>query len=341
MKPQISTIICTHNPSRAILARTLDALRGQTLSQDEWELLIVDSKSDEALQDWLDVGWHTDARIVRENVIGKTRAVYRGIQETQGDLILLVDDDNFLEPEYMAKALQIARQWPMIGAWGGRILPEFERTPPEWTRRYWSYLTILDCPYDRWSNVADHFEAVPPGAGLVVRRQVAKTYAELVNSDPMRMALDRTGKALISGGDTDLAFTACDLGFGIARFSSLELRHYMPAWRFEESYLLRMVEGMAYSLQMLTAIRGNPTASTNFRQRGWRYLAGWKLRARDRRFWHSQLRGQRRAEKVIAQNPQLEKPKDVRRVAGDTAARFGLDSTSDSHAACCNGDHTK
>ena len=320
----LSVLIFTHNPNRHVLGRTIEGLKAQSLNTDQWELIVVDNASDEKVSSWLDLKWHENARLVDEPDIGKTRAVFKGIGEAIGDLLVFVDDDNFLDSDYLRKAIAISDQWPMLGAWGGRILPEFETIPPQWTERYWSYLTILDCPHDSWSNVPGHFEAVPPGAGLVVRRQVVQVYAELVRSDPMRMALDRTGKALISGGDTDLTFTACDLGFGIARFSSLELRHYMPAWRFDESYLLRMVEGMAYSLHMLAAIRGKTGSTTSLVRRAWQYTIGWKLPSRDRRFWRAQARGLRRAEKTFAEHPELQNPRDARKVAHEVARRLGV-----------------
>jgi glycosyltransferase involved in cell wall biosynthesis len=321
---RLSVLIFTHNPDRQILGRVIDGLRRQSLGVEEWELIVVDNASDEKVSNWLNLEWHKNARLLHEPAVGKTKAVFKGISSAVGDLLVFVDDDNFLEPDYLRKAIDIGERWPILGAWGGRILPEFETTPSEWTKRYWSYLTILDCSHDRWSNIPDHFEAIPPGAGLVVRRQVAQVYAELVRSDPTRMALDRTGKALISGGDTDLTFTACDLGFGVARFSSLELRHYMPQWRFEEDYLLRMVEGMAYSLQMLFAIRGKPSARRSIARRAWQYVTSWRLSQRDRRFWHAQLRGKARAERTIASHPELRFPRDIQKLAREAACRVGV-----------------
>jgi glycosyltransferase involved in cell wall biosynthesis len=50
MTPVISVVIPTHNPRMDYLARVIDALRGQTLSKDLWELVIVDNGSREALE---------------------------------------------------------------------------------------------------------------------------------------------------------------------------------------------------------------------------------------------------------------------------------------------------
>jgi hypothetical protein len=47
MRPKISVAICTHNPRRSYLQQTLDGLRAQTLPTTEWELMLIDNRSDE------------------------------------------------------------------------------------------------------------------------------------------------------------------------------------------------------------------------------------------------------------------------------------------------------
>ena len=44
---QLSVIICCHNPRRDYLARVLEALKAQTLSTNNWELLVVDNASED------------------------------------------------------------------------------------------------------------------------------------------------------------------------------------------------------------------------------------------------------------------------------------------------------
>ena len=47
MKLELSVIIPTHNPRRDYLERVLEALAGQTLAAEKWELVIVDNKSED------------------------------------------------------------------------------------------------------------------------------------------------------------------------------------------------------------------------------------------------------------------------------------------------------
>src|SRR4030095_1866009 len=103
--PRLSVAICTHNPRADYFARTLDGLRAQTLSRNEWELLIVDNASAPPLAP--DLSWHPRGRIVREERAGLTPARTCAIRSTIADLIVFVDDDNVLAPDYLALCLEI------------------------------------------------------------------------------------------------------------------------------------------------------------------------------------------------------------------------------------------
>lgn len=152
-----SVVIPTHNPRMDYLRRVLEALRGQTLAKDLWELVIVDNGSREALavvsrqssvgsddQRLVDLSWHGNARIVREEELGLTFARLRGFAEVKGELIVMVDDDNVLAPDYLETAVRIAQEHPGLGAFGGKCLPEFEVEPEEWLKGRGKGLGIRD-----------------------------------------------------------------------------------------------------------------------------------------------------------------------------------------------------
>src|SRR5262245_3180408 len=96
-----SVVICTHNPRLDYLRRALDGLKAQALPRDRWELLVVDNASDTAPVAAADLAWHPRAAVVREDVLGLTAARVRGIAATNGDLVVFVDDDNIVAPDYL------------------------------------------------------------------------------------------------------------------------------------------------------------------------------------------------------------------------------------------------
>jgi glycosyltransferase involved in cell wall biosynthesis len=257
-EPGLSVIICTHNPRADYLRRTLGGLSTQSIAADAWELLIVANATRDPLASRVDLAWHPAPRIIAEPELGLTAARLRGIAAARTEILVFVDDDNVLAPDYLARSMAISRAWPMLGAWGcGNYVPEWESPPPPEFAPYLDYLAVHQVPRDRWSNQYFDYPATPAGAGMCVRTPVAIRYAESVRHDQRRKRLDRSGTGLAGCGDFDLALTAIDAGLGVGVLTELTMTHLMPAGRVEELYLLRLVEGHAYSTVLLHSLR-NP-----------------------------------------------------------------------------------
>jgi glycosyltransferase involved in cell wall biosynthesis len=208
LAPAVSVIICAHNPRPDYLARVITALREQTLPLTDWELLTIDNASAEPLAERFNLSWHPRARHVLERELGLTSARLRGIAEAAAQILLFVDDDNVLDPNYLQRAVEIGREYPFLGAWGGTIRPEFQCQPPQWATPYLSALAIREIETICWSNTLDDWRAHPCGAGMCVRRSVAEAYAKIAAKDPVVSLLGRRGASLMSAEDTDIIYTA-------------------------------------------------------------------------------------------------------------------------------------
>jgi glycosyltransferase involved in cell wall biosynthesis len=242
----ISVVICSHNPRPPYLRRTLEALHNQTLPLNRWELLLIDNASSAPLAENWDLSWHSHARHVVENELGLSAARRRGIREARGEVLMFVDDDNVLEPNYLSEALRIGTEWPRLGTWGsGSTVPEFEEPPPEKTKPFFGYLALRETPVARWSNVMA-MDTTPWGAGMCVRRTVTLRYCEKSEQDKIQIT-DRKGGALASGGDVEISHVACEMGLGTGVFPELKLIHLIPKGRLSTKYLMNMVESAATS----------------------------------------------------------------------------------------------
>lgn len=235
-----SVVVCTHNPRPDFLDQVVGALKAQTLPMSLWELLVVDNASTTPLAPVLNLAWHPHQRVMREEKLGVTYARLRGITESTGDMLVFVDDDNVLYPDYLEQALAIAGKHPRMGSWGGISHPQFEQSPPEWTRRYWEMLAVREFSLDRIGTS-------PIGAGLCIRRPVALHYYQQVMDCPLRLALGRVGSSLVSAEDMNLAKCAKALDLEMGVFTALQLKHLLPAHRLTEEYLLRLTEAMEFS----------------------------------------------------------------------------------------------
>lgn len=248
---RISVIVCTHNPRIDHLTRTLAGLHAQRLPMSDWELILVDNASSPPLGNPVAF---SNSRVVREPALGLVTARLRGISEATGALLVFVDDDNVLAPDYLEMAANLAAQHPSVGAFGGQIDGEFEEPPSPWFAARLDRLALREFSTESRSAKPDP-DSAPCGAGLCVRASVARRYREAVLEDGRHVALGREGGKLFSGDDLDLAFTACDLGLEIARFPALHLTHLIPRERLTLRYFARITRSHARAHFALQALR--------------------------------------------------------------------------------------
>ncbi len=277
------------------LHAALDALRAQDLPLEQWELLLIDNASAPELGGQTDLTWHPHSKILREPRVGKTLALLRAIEAMRGELLVIVDDDNVLAPDYLQACVHIAKEWQQLGVWSGEVLGRFEAPPPAYLQPHLYHLAIRPLARDLWSNVP--FSAHHPwGAGMCVRKEVAQRYRQLIAGDPVREAMGPAGDRTLGCDDIDIALTAIDLGYGNGIFKKLRVEHWIKPERLREEYLLRIAREHAASWVLLRAARGAtlPTLPSRSEQlRLW--LARRRMSAFDRLMAQAEADGVRDA----------------------------------------------
>lgn len=243
---RISVTIPIYNPPAEHLGPTLAALRAQTLPLADWELVLVDNRSRVPVTADC-IAWHPHGKVIREETPGLVAARHAGFANTTGGIIVVVDQDNVLAPDFLTTALSIGQEHPEMGTWGGVISPRFERPELAPPASLFSLLTLRSAERDLWSNDPDHHASTPWGAGLCVRRTVADAAADALKRDPRRGQLDLCGDKRLASGDTDICYTGCAMGLGKGVFTSLHLEHLIPAERCTAAYLCKTAHDRGYS----------------------------------------------------------------------------------------------
>ncbi|MDM0046151.1 glycosyltransferase [Variovorax dokdonensis] len=255
---ELTVAICAHNPRKEFIDETLAALRAQTVPVTEWSLLVIDNASTPALSDRLDLDWHPRARIVVEASLGISAARARALQEASAQgasLLLFVDDDNILAPDYLAQGLRIATEHPELGCWGGQLIARFLAPPPEWLPNYQKYLAIFPLAGDIVCTEVGSHDGIPPSAGAFVRRAVWEKYLAIYGTHPLRQILGPRGTVRIGGEDMDLMLTSLDVGLGFGRFAALKLEHIMPAGRLTAPYMEELLTSIYLGMVLVDQIR--------------------------------------------------------------------------------------
>lgn len=277
---RLSVVVCTHNPRLDILRKTLDALASQTLPKSQWELLLIDNASEPALKtDLLDANQRLSPRIVREPRKGTIFARARGLAEIQSELVVFVDDDNWLADDYLATALRIATAEPHLGAFAGIAEPVLEHPIAHSLRSALSFLGNRNFGPEAITSTQEHWGPWEPiGAGMVFRASVAREFVEWFTSDARMHNIGRRGTKLRNCEDTLIARCAYRLGLACSYQPELKLRHFMKADRLNARYMRQLALGTGASYADLDEIQYGERLPAASRLGRWR-LVPWILRA--------------------------------------------------------------
>jgi glycosyltransferase involved in cell wall biosynthesis len=255
---KISVIVCSHNPRSDYLSRVLNAVKLQRFPAESWELLLIDNGSTDPLAASFDLSTQLcRARHLREEDVGLTPARVRGIREAEGELLIFADDDNILHPDYLERAWDVASRYQHVGVFGaGTLEPEFETEPSRQVLSRVSLLAIRTAPVAMWSNNLQDASCIPWGAGLCVRRDIAKQYVGLIEQLRSVEVLDRRGEQLFSGGDDLFSWVAIAHGYGFGIFPELCVLHLIDKRRLDPQYLVRLIHHHSFSQHVLAHLLG-------------------------------------------------------------------------------------
>jgi glycosyltransferase involved in cell wall biosynthesis len=253
MSVDFTIAIPTYNGEKR-LPRVLEKLQNQVgIDNLTWEIIIVDNNSTDGtakvVQEY-QKNWQNKItlRYVFEPEQGLAFARARGVKETASELVGFLDDDNLPTEIWVSAAYKFAQEHPKAGAFASQIHGLFEVQPNEDIKQIIFYLAINE----RGSQpllYEPSKKGVPPGAGLVVRRQV------WLDCVPERLFLiGRVGNSMLAGEDAEALLHIHKAGWEIWYNPIMEIEHIIPKWRLERKYLISLMRGIAlsrYHLRML------------------------------------------------------------------------------------------
>ncbi len=240
------------------LPLVLDALQAQVGTEGlHWEVLVVDNNSRDRTPQVIQAyqsQWQHPWRLAacQEARPGLAFARQRAIETAAGRYVAFLDDDNLPAPNWVAAAYQFGEQHPEVGAFSGRIHARYEVEPPADFGQIAQFLAIRD----RGSQPAP-FEPqnlrLPPGAGLVVRRQA------WLDAVPAQLAIvGNQGKALARGEDYEILLRLYQAGWEIWYNPDMILDHLIPHWRLERPYLLSLARSCGLATYTLRLVLASP-----------------------------------------------------------------------------------
>lgn len=251
----ITVVICTYNGAERV-PDVLEALRTQTgLDRLGWEVVVIDNNSTDdtvAVVENAERTWDANAplRCVTESRQGLAYARQRAVDEARGELVAFLDDDNIPESDWVHAAVSFAREHPRAGAFGGRLIGEYEVEPGR-TFGLVQGLFALNEAENTFSYSEMGSGEFPPGAGLVIRR---KAWNECVPVELSSSGVSGDSRANV-GEDILAQWYIHDGGWEIWHNADMTSSHKIPGARFEPDYLDRFFDGIGNSRHRTRMIR--------------------------------------------------------------------------------------
>ena len=239
---KISFIVCTHNGGSRIAKAIRSILDLKLPGQFTVEIIVVDNAStDDTERVATEILKSSGAafRVVCEQTPGLSAARMTGFKSASGDIMVLVDDDNELKPDFAQQAFELVQEFPECGIFGGLNTEVCDVPFPDW---FQTHKHSFACG-PLWNKAEDDVTDTKGyvfGAGMVLRGDAVRT---LLSTRWTPASSDRKGQSLSSGGDAELCIAIRMLGYRIRYSERLQLNHRMTKERLSFEYLVRLYRG--------------------------------------------------------------------------------------------------
>ena len=134
---KMSVIIPTRNRS-AYLRGTLESIATQTLSQEEFEVIVIDNGSTDDTKEVTHSFKNTIKNLVYhyDERPGLHVGRHAGLKLAQSDILVYADDDIIAFPSWL-KSIYESFEDTSVVLVGGKDLPKYEANPPFWVKEKW------------------------------------------------------------------------------------------------------------------------------------------------------------------------------------------------------------
>ena len=196
---KISVAICTYNREK-YLPQLFASIEKQTLAVDRFEVVLVNNNSPgntaELFQEFQRKNPTLQTRYCEEMNQGLSFSRNHAIQHANFELITFLDDDAFIDEDYLTVLVDEFSASPDIMAIGGKILLHYEDTIPKWENRFLnSLLGYFNKGDEKLQFTSNDY---PRGSNMAFRTPV---FAEIGGFD---LTLGRIGSDLSGGEEKDL-----------------------------------------------------------------------------------------------------------------------------------------
>ena len=244
----LSIVVCTYNRDKYLYG-ALKCIAENGYPTDAFEIVLVNNMSTDNTEsecqrfqnDYPEVRF----RYFVETQQGLSYARNRGIEESRGDTVLFLDDDSYIQKDYLAHLQKQLDAYPDADAFGGKIDPVFEsgETPKLLSKWNYSWVSAIDMG-DKVCQFKG--KAFPIGANMGIKK------AMLAKTGVFNTQLGRSKKNLMGGEEKDIFDRIRQQNGNIYYFPDVVVQHVIPPSRTTKDYIKRLGEGVGRSERIRT-----------------------------------------------------------------------------------------
>jgi len=230
-----SIIIPTCNKN--LTERCLEYLSRLNKPKSDYEVLVVHNVTKDDIKSVTDefINKIPNLKYIYEEIYGQMYARHRGAKEAHGEILCYIDEDSFVDKNWLIAIEETFKNKDVVLA-GGNNIPLYESSPPKWLNYYW-----INNEYGCWLgqlsliNFNKRKRKLPAwfafGCNFIIKKDIffkmGGTHPDAVPKDKQRFQGD---------GETALSLKLNNNGYVLHFNPQIKIHHLVPSERMTLGY---------------------------------------------------------------------------------------------------------
>jgi glucosyl-dolichyl phosphate glucuronosyltransferase len=248
---KISVAICTYNREQ-YLPQLFNSILKQTLDKSKFEVILINNNSPGNTAELFEIFKNECPDILTSYAVeaqqGLSFARNHAIGLAKFELITFLDDDAFIQEDYLEVCVKAFEAESKMDALGGKILLHYESIIPKWENKFInSLLGFFDLGNSPMAFSRNNY---PRGSNMTFKTNIFEKIG-LFNT-----SLGRTDKSMMGGEEKELFDRINKANLGVFYDPKAIVFHSVPIERTTDAFIRRQAIGAGMSERIRTLASG-------------------------------------------------------------------------------------